>query len=135
MRHYFRLTRSPTELHAIYALLGLAGLIAFGYLQPGTVRNIYLLALALLAIGETRCYRSSRVEYLCIDGARCGIVADTAGQPYFANKYKVYRTRWFAILRLWNRHHSRTEMLFPDRFESPGAYQDCRFLLRDSRRP
>ena len=122
MRHYFRLSRSRTELHAIYWLLGLAAVIAIVYLQPG------------LAIAETRHYRSSRSEYLCIDGDRCGIVADTAGQPYFAVKYKVYRTRWFAILKLWNRHHTRTEMLLPDRFESTRSYQDCRFLLRDSRR-
>ncbi|MBT8144089.1 MAG: hypothetical protein KJO55_05265, partial [Gammaproteobacteria bacterium] len=100
MRHYFRLSRSRTELYAIYWLLGFAAVLAVVYLQPGLVQCIHLLALVLLAVAETRRCRSSRPEYLCIDGDRCGIVADTAGQPYFAGKYKVYRTRWFAILKL-----------------------------------
>ena len=129
MQYYFELRRSRTEWLAVCFMLGVAALVALVYLNPGLVQSIYLLAIAMLGIGEYRCASQMRVEYLILDRDRCGTASDPSQQPYFYYKYKVYPCRWFAILKLYDRHINRTEILFPDRFKSLQAYQQCRYLL------
>ena len=129
MQRYFELRRSQTELIAVHSLLLLAIVIALIYLDSGLVQSIYLLAVLLLAIGEYRSFQQTPSQFLVVTKNRCGLVLDQSEQPYFFRKYKVYRCRWFAILKLTDRHMNRTEILFPDRFKSLRAYQECRFLL------
>ena len=129
MQKYFERGPSQTELFAVYGMLLLAAIFALVYLHPGLLQSIYLLAIALLALGECRLARDQRKLYLVFGDGCCGIQSTADQQPYFSSKNKVYRCRWFAILKLHERHNSRTEILFPDRFQSIQAYQECRFLL------
>lgn len=129
MQKYFELRPSQTERFAVYAMLLLAAILALIYLNPGMLQTIYLLAIVLLAVGEGRVSRGKEHPCLVFEHGRCGWVTTAGQQPYFSSKNKVYRCRWFAILKLYDRHKSRTEILFPDRFKSIQAYQECRFLL------
>jgi hypothetical protein len=56
------------------------------------------------------------------------------GQPYFYCKYKVYQTRWFAILKLIDHQHNRTLILIPDSFSSLHSYRRLRQQIRQLER-
>jgi L-cysteine desulfidase len=71
---------------------------------------------------------------LRVDTARQAVVLQLAGQPYFYSKYKVYQTRWFAILKLVDQHTDRTLILNSDCFQSVECYRRLRFDLRQLER-
>ena len=129
MQKYFELRPSQTELTLVYAILLLTAVFTLIYLEHGIVQSIFLLAIVLLGFNEWQVLRRSQKQYLVVDDRLCGVTTVQGEQPYFSSKNKVYRCRWFAILKLFDRHKNRTEILFPDRFKSLQAYQECRFLL------
>ena len=51
-------------------------------------------------------------------------------EPHFFSKYKVYETRWFAILNLNDRQTNRTLILNSDSFDTVESYRRCRLQLR-----
>ena len=129
MPRFFKLKASRTELYATHGVLALAAALTCIHIDHALVRSIFLLGIVILAIAETNLFRLAGCVYLCIDGNRCGLVSQACGQSYFSAKNKVYRTRWFAILKLCYRRKNENVMLLPDRFESLREYQDCRYLL------
>ena len=90
----------------------------------------------LLAIHESRCLIQQGIIKLRVDPVTASIELEQGGQPYFYRKYKVYQTRWFAILKLIDEVKPRILILIPDRFNSKQSYRQLRYLLRrmESRR-
>lgn len=129
MQKFFELRPSRSELATVRTILLLAAFLALIYVDPGISQCLFLLAIVILIVGETQAATNGKSFYLVFDGKLCGIVDARGQQPYFSSKNKVYPCRWFAILKLYNRHKNRIEILFPDRFISIQAYQECRYLL------
>jgi hypothetical protein len=67
--------------------------------------------------------------YFYLEPAALMLPARQGKQPYFYTKYKVYQTRWFAILKLVDTDKSRTLILNSDCFNSIQAYQQLRYQL------
>jgi hypothetical protein len=89
-----------------------------------------LTALALAAFVESRRLIQHDIIRLRINLARASIEVQQRGQPYFYCKYKVYQTRWFAILKLIDEQASETLILNSDSFTSNDCYRRFRFDLR-----
>ena len=130
MQEYFELRPSPTQ--QVLLLVG-HGLLAFAlglYVEPASIK-LPAIALTLL-LGLRERYRLAGEGELVLhcDPRSARIALQRAGQPYFYCKYKVYATRWFAILKLVENGNYRTLVLNSDRFESASSYHRLRFLLR-----
>lgn len=129
MHKQFEIFPSRLQLGQQLALLTLAAAIALVYVESLLLQSIYLSAILLLAVGEIQSMRRARPMQLRLNQSTVSLALGQGDQPYFYIKYKVYRTRWFAILKLIDRHKNRTLILYSDSFNSPQAYLDCRFLL------
>ena len=104
------------------------------YMEPGLLKLGTLALVLLLAITESRYLIRQEIIKLRLDSKGEVIEFEQGGQPYFYSKNKVYQTRWFAILKLFNEHKSRTLILNPDRFKSIQSYRQLRYLLRKMER-
>ena len=100
------------------------------WLDPAWLGGLAAMLCLLFALHQYREVSREPRAVLTLDRRRCKIALERAGQPYFFSKYKVYPTRWFAILKLEDTQQNRTLFLRPDRFTSLRSYQDCRFALR-----
>ena len=129
MQRQFQILPSRLELTAILLTLALAASIALIYVEQILVQVFYLAGIALLAFAECRRLGKEKPFWLGVDTTASKLCLTSDGQPYFYIKYKVYRSRWFAILKLIDRRNNRTVILYPDCFNSLQAYRDCRFLL------
>lgn len=89
-----------------------------------------LLAVGLLALRENRRLLRQGEVSLILNPGNATIELEQGGQPYFFSKYKVYATRWFAILKLIDKQNSRTLILNPDSFNSKRTYRQLRFVLQ-----
>jgi len=87
-------------------------------------------AVCLLAIYESRCLIQQEIIKLGLDPDAKSIEFKQGEQPYIYSKYKVYQTRWFAILKLVDTDKTRTLILNPDCFKSLEIYQQLRYQLR-----
>lgn len=84
----------------------------------------------LLLVSESRCLIQQEIIYLRLDPGMNSIGFKQGKQPYFYPKYKVYQTRWFAILKLVDKDKSRALILNPDCFNSIQTYRRLRYMLR-----
>lgn len=75
-----------------------------------------------------RLLRQTTLE-LNLDTRTRSISIEQGGEPHFYAKYKVYATRWFAILKLIDNAESRTLILHSERFHSNREYRQLRFAL------
>ncbi len=132
--HEFRLGESRLQRAAVLSLYALAALVVAGYFEASSLKFASLGLLALLALRESRRIRQARDLKLALNMQAKTIRLEQAGQPYFFRKYKVYPTRWFAILSLIDQRNHRTLCLDPHRFQSPASYRHCRYLLRHMER-
>lgn len=89
-----------------------------------------LAAVCLLAVYESRCLIQQDIIKLGLDPGAKLIEFKQGKQPYIYSKYKVYQTRWFAILKLVDTDKTRTLILNPDCFKSLQIYQQLRYQLR-----
>ncbi len=89
-----------------------------------------LAAVCLLTIYESRCLIQQEIIKLGLDPGGQLIEFKQGKQPYIFSKYKVYQTRWFAILKLVDTDKTRTLILNPDCFKSLEIYQRLRYQLR-----
>ncbi|TNF89862.1 MAG: hypothetical protein EP300_04455 [Gammaproteobacteria bacterium] len=95
--------------------------------MPITLAAVSLIA--LLAWREAGRMLRQGTASLMLDASRASIALEQGGQPYFYVKYKVYATRWFAILKLIDKRKTRTLILHPERFDSIQSYRQLRFAL------
>jgi len=122
----------PSRAQLICLLAGyLPGAIAiYFYLGPTFLKWAAMAALAVSAFIETRRLIQHDIIRLRINLTRASIEVQHLGQPYFYCKYKVYQTRWFAILKLIDQQANRTLILNSDCFTSVENYRRLRFDLR-----
>lgn len=128
--HFFEIHPSRAQRVLLIAgHLSLAFAVAV-YVEAATIRWPAIALILLLGIRESA--RETRRGRFVLHCGRygCGIASRHGEQPYFYSKYKVYATRWFAILKLTDKVKCRTLILNPDRFESASSYHRLRYLLR-----
>jgi len=129
VQKYFEIRPSATQLVLLLLGHGLAGLVLAIYIEPAPMMLSAVVLTGLLALRESRQLMRQGYARLKPDPRGESIEFEQAGQPYFYCKYKVYATRWFAILRLIDKHENRTLILNPDRFDSIQSYRQLRYLL------
>ena len=115
-----------TLLAGSYALAAITWCLA---LETGMIQFAGVALCALLGLRESSGMLCASPYRLRIDRDRRGIVYEAAGQTYFYAKYKVYPSRWFAILKLIDETNSMTLILRPDSFNRLADYQNLRYEL------
>ena len=130
MQKYYEIRPSAAQRNFLLSSHGLAAAAIYFYLEPASLMLPALAAVCLLAIYEYRCLIQQEIIKLRLDPADKSIELEQEQQPYFYSKYKVYQTRWFAILKLLDADKSRTLILNSDCFDSLQAYQQLRYQLR-----
>jgi hypothetical protein len=130
LQEYYDVSPSRSQLILLLAAY-LAGAIAiYFYLGPVFFKWAALAALAVAAFVESRRLIRHDIIRLSINLQRASIEVRQHEQPYFYCKYKVYETRWFAILKLMDQQTNRTLILNSDCFTSIEKYRRLRFDLR-----
>ena len=118
-----------TLLIILAAAQAIAAITIYFCFPAGLIKWSALAGLCLYAACEyRRLIRQGNIR-LRVNPARSGIEIEMPGQPYFFCKYKVYQSRWFAILKLMDRHNNRSLVLMPDSFESLSGYRRLRHQL------
>jgi len=130
LQEYYEIRPSAAQRNFLLSSHGLAAAAIYFYLEPATLMLPALAAVSLLAIYESRCLIQQEIIKLRLDPADKSIELEQGQQPYFYSKYKVYQTRWFAILKLLDADKSRTLILNSDCFDSLQVYQQLRYQLR-----
>ena len=130
MRENFEIRPSRNLLVLVLSSHGLTGLVIFFYLEPGLLKLSACALVLLLAIHESKRLFQQEIINLALDPRSAEIEVRQGGQPYFYSKYKVYATRWFAILKLVDDLETRTLILNPERFESEQCYRRLRYFLQ-----
>lgn len=120
----------------ILLLLSACGVTAFViYIATSLLAVMFTLLVALLLLREYRALDRAPEVLLKLRYEDNSILLEQGGQTYFFGKYKVYPTRWFAILRLVDQRRDRILFLNPNRFRSVLEYQNLRYQLgRQERR-
>lgn len=131
MRQCFDIQASAAQSVFIYLLSALCFVGVILVIDSIWMLILFLALLLLLTLRETRRLANQESLRLCLDERRKTIQLEQGGQPQIYKKYKVYTTRWFAILHLFDKPDNRSLLLNSDRFKSSEVYQDFRFgILR-----
>jgi hypothetical protein len=130
MQHYYKVGTSKSQLIFLLAVHLLGIFTIYFYLTPLFFKCSVIAGLGLSAIVEYRHLIRHDIMRLRVNKARASIEILRDGQPYFYCKYKVYQTRWFAILKLIDEQASETLILNSDSFTSNDCYRRFRFDLR-----
>ncbi len=129
MQEYYQVSPSRTQLILLLAAYLTGAITIYFYLGPAFLKWTALTALALAALVESRRLIQHDIIRLRINLTHASIEVQQRGQPYFYCKYKVYQTRWFAILKLIDQQSDRTLILNSDCFASIEKYRRLRFDL------
>jgi len=129
LQQYYQLVTSRAQLLINLAAHFIAAASIFFYVDPVLLKWSGIAAMALSALHAYRHLIRHDIIRLRVDPARQIIELQQAGQPYFYRKYKVYQTRWFAILKLVDQRTDRTIILNSDCFQSDACYRRLRFDL------
>ena len=132
MHEIYRIYPSNLEIRLLAGLHVLTALVWYWCVNQKLLLVSGLLLIGLLGWREVgRLRQAAIIELgLNLDTGRIRIVE--RGQTYFYNKYKVYPSRWFAILKLVNQRQSRTLILHPECFENLNDYRRLRYCLRQT---
>lgn len=134
MQEYFEIYPSRQQLRLLFgAHLALALLLAV-YIEPLAFKLCAVGLVSLLGWREFRLGATRERLVLHCDPRVAAIALQRDGQPYFFCKYKVYETRWFAILKLDDKTENRALILNPERFDSEQSYRRLRYLLAQMER-
>ena len=130
MQEYFEIHPSRAQLGLLVAAYCLLLFAVALYTEPLALKLSASLLIVLLGVRDScLLVRQQRLLLHC-NPRTAEIELQCDLQPYFYAKYKVYATRWFAILKLVDKHTNRTLILNPDRFDSSESYHRLRYLLR-----
>lgn len=130
MQGCYQIKPSSTQLLLLLIFSTTSVAILFFHLEPSLFKYAALVLIVLLTAIESRCLIRQQLIKLRVDTGNDSIEFRIGEQTYFYRKYKVYQTRWFAILKVIDNSESRTLILNSDRFESTRNYHQLRFLLR-----
>jgi len=130
LQEYFEIRPSRAQLGLLIAWHCLLAAAVALYVDPVALKLAAVALLGLLGIRETSLLAGQQRLLLQCNPRTAQIELQCGAQPYFFSKYKVYATRWFAILKLMNEDLNMTLMLNPDRFDSVDSYHRLRYQLR-----
>jgi hypothetical protein len=130
MHRYHHLNVSRSQRILLLAAHSTAAATIYFCVTPDLLKWAGIAGLAVSVLIEYRRLIRQGNLLLRVDPGREIIELRQAGQPYFYSKYKVYQTRWFAILKLIDKQKQRTLILNPDCFRSLECYRRCRYDLR-----
>jgi len=130
MHEYHEVRASRSLLITLAAGHAVAALTIYFYFPAGLLKWSSLAALCLYAASEYRRLIQHGIIRLRVNPGRATIEFEQRGQPYIYRKYKVYETRWFAILKLMDSQQNRTLILIPDSFSSLQSYRRLRHQIR-----
>lgn len=130
MQQYFEIYPAARHPGLILAGHGLVAVAIAVYVEPVAMMLGGLTLAGLLALRETSQSMRQEIIALKLNPRDASIELEQGGQPYFYGKYKVYATRWFAILKLIDKRKTRTLILNPDRCNSIQSYHQLRYALR-----
>ena len=127
---YFEIHPSRAQLALLLGGHLAMAIAVAAYVEPEAIKWPAIALILLLGIREIR--QEYRLGWLLLhcDRHNGRVALQRGDQPYFYCKYKVYATRWFAILKLTENDKCRTLILNPDRFESASSYHRLRYLLQ-----
>ncbi|MCP4768913.1 MAG: hypothetical protein GY875_21960 [Gammaproteobacteria bacterium] len=108
----------------------MAALTIYFCFPAGLLKWSSLAALCLYATSEHRRLIQHGIIRLRVNPGSATIEFEQRGQTYFFRKYKVYESRWFAILKLIDSQQNRTLILIPDSFSSLQSYRRLRHQIR-----
>ena len=134
MHEYHEIRVSRSLLFMLAICHALSALLIYFYFSAGLLKWASMAALCLYALCEYRRLIQHEIIHLRVIPANATIEYLQGGQPYFYSKYKVYQTRWFAILKLIDKHTNRTLILNPDSFNSLRSYRLLRHQIRQLER-
>ena len=130
MQDYYEVGTSQSQLIFLLTVHLVGVFTIYFYLTPLILKCAALAGLGLSAFLEYRHLIQHDIIQLRVNKARAAIEIRQSGQPYFYFKYKVYQTRWFAILKLIDPQANRTLIVNSDSFTSNDCYRRFRFDLR-----
>ena len=129
MQQYYRIHPSRQLIALAHGLHLLIAAMLAAYTDPWPMKLAAVSLVLLLGLREVSRLRRQPNIGLRFDPAADSILLEQDGQPHFQAKYKVYATRWFAILKLIDNRQSRTLILHSDRFDSDILYRQLRYAL------
>jgi hypothetical protein len=130
MHEYHEVRASRSLLITLATGHVVAALTIYFCFPAGLLKWSSLAALCLYTTSEYRRLIQHGIIRLRVNPGRATIEFELRGQPYFYRKYKVYETRWFAILKLIDSQQNRTLILTPDSFSSLQSYRRLRHQIR-----
>ena len=131
MSEIFQIKPSRSQSIFLVCLYSLTLVVAFFYIDSKLSLALLLGLILLFAIIETRNWRRQQSIRLKLNPEAGSIEFEQADRAQIYDKYKVYTSRWFAILQLLDNQENRNLLLNSDRFKSVRAYQDFRFLIQE----
>ncbi len=129
MQQYYRIRRSRRLIALAAGLHLLIAAMLGAYAEPWPLKLAAVILTLLLGLREVARFGRQSDLSLRFDPAENSILLEQGGQPHFHAKYKVYATRWFAILKLIDETRSRTLILHSERFDSDLLYRQLRYAL------
>ena len=130
MHRFYEIVPSRTQSRiTLVAHFIAAGTIYF-FVDSGLLKTAAMAGVALAAWCGYRCLIRQDIIRLRVDPVQQLVEFQQSGQPYFYRKYKVYQSRWFAILKLVDQQTERVLILNSDCFNSVENYRRLRFDLR-----
>ncbi len=130
MHRFYEVVPSRTQSLITLAAHFIAASTIFFFVDSWLLKTAGMAGVALAALcGYRRLIRQDIIR-LRIDPVRQLVEFQQSGQPYFYRKYKVYQSRWFAILKLVDQQTGRVLILNSDCFNSVENYRRLRFDLR-----
>ncbi len=130
MQQRFEIHPSHAQLRLTLGGHALIAVAIGSYVEPVALAVTAMTLVGLLALHEVRQQLRQGIMQLKLNSSACSIELEQLGQPYFYGKYKVYATRWFAILKLIDKQKTRTLILNPDRCNSIQSYRQLRYALQ-----
>jgi hypothetical protein len=134
MQEYFEIHPSALQLRLLLGAHLLLALVLAVYVEPPAFKLCAVSLVVLLGWREFNLGAAQDSLVLHYDPRAALIAVQQGKQPYFYSKYKVYGTRWFAILKFDDKHENRTLILNSERFDSEQSYRRLRYLLARTER-
>lgn len=134
MQQYFEIHPSRMQRGVILGFHALIAVAVAFHVEPPAMMLGGLALTGLLALRQLKRLPNAETVSLKIDPDAASIELRQGGQPHFFCKYKVYATRWFAILKLIDKRKTRTLILNPECCNSIQSYRRLRYALQSTDR-
>ena len=135
MQHIYRVKPSKYQALVLASIYFSAAIVWWLVLEPDPFLLAVELLILLLGARDIRRLLDTPPARLCLLGPGQGIELAVGEQTHFFSKFKVYPSRWFAILKLIDESKSTTLILNPDCFNTVADYRNLRYELSASEAP